>query len=569
MKNQIKITTEIFLYGIIFFLAGILRLILLGKIPLIETEASWAYQAWQIWKGESTRPGSMIGYLSLTEALFTIFGSGNIVARFWPALAGSFIIWIPFYFRDRLGRIAALVLAAGFALDPALVSLSRMADSPIPALVFLLLFAAAFHHNRLNWSLLFLFLALFSGPAFWLGAVVVGVTLLLSNILGYLDFKEYVHSKFSDFQNYQNRFWSAAGEFFLPALVVLGIGSFFFSQYQGLSAWMASLPEFLMSWLTPSGVSALKVLAALVLSNPLINIFGVLGFLAAWRQNDQVGKIFSLWFGFSLLLVLMYPGRETADLIWVVVPLWVGTAKELVRLFQIAKSSWVVFTLSGMVAVLITLNWLTLTGMIFQQANQRAVLLQWGLMAASLALALLAMTIVGSEWGWPSVKKGFAVGAAGMLTVYMFSAMVQGAFLSVGDPKSFWTKEFGSGQVGLLLDSIQEVSVVETGRWDSVQGAVINGNATLKWALREFIDIKYYDVYDPSKTTPVLITWEVDNYPVPLNIYRGQDFVITSTPGWTGVFPEDWISWIAFRDGPIDKQDIILWVRQDILVGGE
>ncbi|MEE9599309.1 MAG: hypothetical protein V3V66_02505, partial [Anaerolineales bacterium] len=122
MKNQIKITTEIFLYGIIFFLAGILRLILLGKIPLIETEASWAYQAWQIWKGESTRPGSMIGYLSLTEALFTIFGSGNIVARFWPALAGSFIIWIPYYFRDRLGRIAALVLAAGFALDPALVS---------------------------------------------------------------------------------------------------------------------------------------------------------------------------------------------------------------------------------------------------------------------------------------------------------------------------------------------------------------------------------------------------------------------------------------------------------------
>ena len=129
--------------------------------------------------------------------------------------------------------------------------------------------------------------------------------------------------------------------------------------------------------------------------------------------------------------------------------------------------------------------------------------------------------------------------------------------------------KFGSGQVGLLLDSIQEVSVVETGRWDSLQGTVINGNATLKWALREFIDIKYYDVYDPSKTTPVLITWEVDNYPVPLNIYRGQDFVITSTSDWTGVFPEDWISWIAFRDGPIDKQDIILWVRQDILVGGE
>ncbi len=569
MNNQTKITKEILLYGIIFFLAGILRFILLGKMPLIESEASEAFQAWQIWKGESIRLGSMIGYLSLTEALFSIFGSGNFVARFWPALVGSFIIWIPYYFRDRLGRITALVLASGLALDPAMVSLSRIADSPIPALVFLLLFAAAFHHHRLNWSLIFLFLALFSGPAFWFGAVVLGAALVVSSVFGYLDLKEYVHSKFSDIQNTQNKFWSAAGEFFLPALVVLGIGSFFFSQYQGLSAWMASLPEFLMSWITPSGVSALKVLAVLVLSNPLINIFGILGFLAAWRQNDQGGKIFSLWFGFSLLLVLIFPGRETADLIWVVVPLWVGAAKELVRLFQIAKSSWVVFTLSGMVAVLITLNWLTLTGMIFQQANQRAILLQWGLIAASLALALLVMTIVGSEWGWPSVKKGFAVGSAGMLAVYMFSAMAQGAFLSAGDPKSFWTKALGSGQVDLLLDSIKEVSVLETGRWDSIQGAVINGNATLKWALREFIDIKYYDVYDPSKTTPVLITREVDNYPVPLNIYRGQDFVISSTPAWTGVIPEDWISWLAFRDGPIDRQDIILWVRQDILAGGE
>ncbi len=569
MKNQTKITTEIFLYGIIFFLAGILRFILLGKIPLIESEASWALQAWQIWKGESIRTGSMIGYLSFTEALFSIFGSGNFVARFWPALVGSFIIWIPFYFRERLGRITGLVLAAGLALDPALVSLSRIADSPIPALVFLLLFAAAFHQHRLNWSLLFLFLALFSGPAFWLGIVGLGAALVLSSILGYLDLKGYIHSRYSDFQNNQNKAWSAAGEFFLPALVVLGIGSFFFSQVQGLSAWMASLPEFFMSWITPTGVSSVKVLAVLVLSNPLIILFGVLGFLSAWRQNDRSGKILSLWFGFSLLLVLIFPGRETADLIWVVVPLWFGTAKELVRLYKIAKSSWVVLTLSVMVAVLITLNWLTLTGMIFQQANQRAVLLQWGLIAASLALALLAMTIIGSEWGWPSAKKGFAVGAACMLTVYVFSAMAQGAFLRAGDPRSFWTKEFGSGQVSLLLDSIKEVSIVDTGRWDSIQGAVINGNATLKWALREFIEIKYYDVYDPSNTSPVLITKEIDNYPVPLNIYRGQDFVITSTPAWTGAFPEDWISWLVFREGPIDRQDIILWVRQDILAGGE
>ncbi|NOQ38932.1 MAG: hypothetical protein GQ562_01305 [Anaerolineales bacterium] len=569
MKNQTKITTELFLYGLIFILAAALRLILLGRTPLVETEASWAYQAWQIWQGESIRPGSLISYLSITKALFSIFGSGDIIARVWPALAGSSVIWVSFIIRDRLGRIPALILAAGLAIDPALVSLSRFAGSPVPALVFTLLAVVTFHHHKFKWSLIFLFLGVFSGPAFWMGAVVLGITLLLSSTLKILDAKQYFQTRILDIQKDRKSPLPGAWEFFLPALVVVGIGSFFFTQFQGLSAWITSFPEFLSGWISPSGVSSYKILAALIISNPLIIIFGGLGFISAWRNNDRIGKICALWFGVSLLLVLIYPGRQTEDLIWVVVPLWTGAVKELVRIGQAVEFSWVTNTLSGMTAVLFVLNWLTFTGMILKQGNQKAILMQWGLIAASIALVLLAMTIVASEWGWPSAKKGLTVGLSGVLGIYLLSALAQGAYLQAGDPNSLWTKGSGSGQIDLLLDTIAEVSVAETGRQDSIQGAVINGNSSLKWALRDLEKFEFYEVYNPGIATPVLITREIDNLQVPLTFYRGQDFVIATNPAGSAIFPEDWISWIAFRDGPIETEDIILWVRHDILPGGE
>ena len=184
MKNQTRISTEVFLYSLIFVLAAALRFILLGKVPLVESEASWAYQAWQIWKGELIRPGSLVSYLSISKGLFFIFGSSDFAARVLPAAAGSLVIWIPYIMRGQLGRIPSLVLAFGLAVDPGLVSVSRLAGGPMPALIFLLLAGAAFHKSNLKWSLVCFVLALFSGPGFWMGAAILGITLFLSQMIG-------------------------------------------------------------------------------------------------------------------------------------------------------------------------------------------------------------------------------------------------------------------------------------------------------------------------------------------------------------------------------------------------
>lgn len=96
---------------------------------------------------------------------------------------------------------------------------------------------------------------------------------------------------------------------------------------------------------------------------------------------------------------------------------------------------------------------------------------------------------------------------------------------------------------------------------------MIQGNSSLKWALRDLKEFEFLEVYNPEIAAPILITNEIDNLQVPFAFYRGQDFVIATNPVGNAVFPEDWISWIAFRDGPIETEKIILWVRHEILPG--
>ncbi len=125
---------------------------------------------------------------------------------------------------------------------------------------------------------------------------------------------------------------------------------------QGLSAWAGALPEFMANLIQSDGFQAVSLLINLVVSNPFILIFGVLGFISSWRKGDQLGKVTSIWFVLSLLILLIIPGRQAVDLIWLVFPLWVATARELFRIYQLAKDFWVVYAIAGLVGVLIVLN---------------------------------------------------------------------------------------------------------------------------------------------------------------------------------------------------------------------
>jgi hypothetical protein len=227
----------------------------------------------------------------------------------------------------------------------------------------------------------------------------------------------------------------------------------------------------------------------------------------------------------------------------------------------------VTLALAGNIVILTSLNWLTLTGMIYQGANPNAGLLQLGLLAASLALLILSATIVTSEWGREVFWMGLAFGTAVTLALYLVASLSLDAYLMEKDPRSLFSSDGGRGQVELLVDSIADASITATGRSDSIPGAVIGTSDAISWALRDFEEFDYLLHPGAGIDYPVMITsGEVSTLTLQEN-YRGQDFVLSSAPGWTGIFPDNWISWIGFREGPIVNEYLILWIRNDIYSG--
>jgi hypothetical protein len=563
MDRDFRITREHLFYGVVFFSALLIRFVFLGRASLLDGEGFWAYQAWQLSDGEILSMGSRVGYLAFTGGLFSLFGSSDFLARFWSAFTGSLVVWIPFILRKNVKPIPALIAAVGLALDPTLVGGSRLVGGPIPSFVFLGLALAAFHTLHISWAVFFVGLGLLSGPDFWMGLLLIGAGFLVGRVVGVFDIVDYFRSQLSAVKL---KYPDLKTRWLLPLLLVVLLATSMLSNFQGLTAWAGAFPEFLTSWLLPEA-SPLKLLLALLISNPFGLLFGILGFISSWRSDNQSGKLFSIWFGVILALLLVYPNRQPVDLIWAAIPLWFAAAGEVVRIIRFSRTFWVTYILAGVVAVLLTLNWLTFIGLVFQAGSNRAALLQLGLLAASLMLVILSMVIVSSEWDWATAWKGLAFGVGCMLIMFMISSLSLDGFIREKDPRSLFTGERGSGQMDLMRESIADVSLTATGRPDSIQGVVVRGSDLLRWELRDFPGIVFADVVDSQTPAPLLITTSVDAAGVDGETYRGQDFVFTSQPGWDGILPPDWISWIAFRHGPVIHDYLVLWIRNDINSG--
>ncbi|MFA7406525.1 MAG: hypothetical protein WCY93_01645, partial [Anaerolineaceae bacterium] len=81
-----------------FVLALAFRLIQLGAVSLNDSEAQLALQALAVARGEQTVFGGLHAYVGLTGLPFFLFSESNFMARFWPAITGALIVFIPVLF---------------------------------------------------------------------------------------------------------------------------------------------------------------------------------------------------------------------------------------------------------------------------------------------------------------------------------------------------------------------------------------------------------------------------------------------------------------------------------------
>ncbi len=176
-------TVEQALYALLFVLALGLRLYSLGDLnPVSPLEAA---QIWPAWVDQSAstpeerafpepRPPASPLLYTIQRGLFLVTGGGSSFwARVPAACAGAALVLAAWALRRRLGRDGALMAAVLFALDPWLLSFSRLADgSTLSLLTGVLLLAALFDEGeeslQVNRLAVVGGLFLISGPLAWL-----------------------------------------------------------------------------------------------------------------------------------------------------------------------------------------------------------------------------------------------------------------------------------------------------------------------------------------------------------------------------------------------------------------
>ncbi|HSQ39370.1 MAG TPA: hypothetical protein VLM78_04355, partial [Anaerolineales bacterium] len=435
---------EKILYLLAFLLALGLRFVRLGELPLTDSEARLALDALSIVKGGSPALSSQVAYTNLTAVLFFIFGSFNFLARFWPALAGSVLVFVPLVFREQTRPRPALLLAFFFAIDPAFVALSRQAGSPILALTFCLLTVGFWLRRQPRFAGVFLALALLSGPALWAGLLGLLLAWMLMQFASpkpkveETDTGTQIDTEHAspilqpatlptEHRTLNTDYWSSrsipVGLITAFILNLLATSTLFLLAPQGLGAWLASLPEYLTGWVSPVTVPASRLFLALGVYQLLGILFALIAIVRGWWNGGRRVIRLSLWILVALFLAAIYPARQTADLVWALIPLWTLAALELSRHLEFASEDRLetvgvaVFTILLLTFAWMDFNTLSLTPIPSQQGTIRMMLF-----FGAVFLLIISVVLVGFGWSARMARVGSAWGAALMLGLYTLGA---------------------------------------------------------------------------------------------------------------------------------------------------
>ncbi len=125
---------EMAAYGTLLITAAVMRLWDLGSRAVHHDESLHSFYSWKFADGQGFKHDPLMhGPLQFeaNAAIFFIFGDSDYTSRLLYAIAGTALIALPIFFRDRLGRLGALFTSVMLAFSPALLYFSRFARNDI------------------------------------------------------------------------------------------------------------------------------------------------------------------------------------------------------------------------------------------------------------------------------------------------------------------------------------------------------------------------------------------------------------------------------------------------------
>jgi hypothetical protein len=564
-------TLEHAFYALALAIAVGLRFVQLGVLPLSDYEAGWALQSLRVIQGLKPAIGPNPAYVHLTAVLFYIFGATDFLARFWPALAGCTLVLAAWFLRGRIGRIPALILAFGLAIDPGLVAMSHLAGGPMLAITCIVLTALLWMDGRRAAAGFFAGLALLSGPSLWLGLAGLGLAWAFGSGVGKKvppqAQAENVPAqtgpgpaRFRPQEFRQALFWGIG--------TLLIAGSLFFLSPKGLPAIVASLGTFLRGWWTLSDIPLWRLLLALPAYEILPLIFGIAGAVHAILKRDNDGIRLGIWALAALLLALIYPAKQTGDLVWALLPLWILAARELGNHFDFAgKNIWEVAGSGAVLVVFLVFGWLNLASITNMDLGSDQAHTRLWLLAAVVLLIVLSTLLVGTGWSVSVARLGGVWGGVIVLTLFTIAMTTGAAGLRQPLTVELWQPQPCTGRVDILLKVANQISDLNRGDAAQLPLTILNEDSpALHWLFRDW-QVQDVRLLAPD-AAPALIITPSGNLSLSVK-YRGEPLVLHETGAWDKASPSDLLKWFIYRQLPLQQDGVILWVRSDLMLDSQ
>ncbi len=309
---------------VLLFLGSLfMRMIAASKLPLNAFESALLMDnsgiaiAWE-------NPISLIESI-LIKITYLIFGQTQFGARVWPALAGSLLALIPLYLKQILGKKLSRVLALLFVIEPFLLANSLQIGSNIFTILGLsLTFAALVKNDRLltfigGWILLL------SGRGLLPALVLIAVLYLYDRNSDTFSIYKTENADFKIY-GFKLRFqhWVAI----VLAVLIFSFLKIDFSSI--LSSLSAFFPQTPILYFQRANLLGLPVV--LISYAPLyFSLFLIFCFRFYEKTKGLVLVLLISVITLSFWIVLM-PGKNYLDLVWLTLPMLIGSAYYLSEL---------------------------------------------------------------------------------------------------------------------------------------------------------------------------------------------------------------------------------------------
>lgn len=540
-----------------------LRLIRLGFPALSNLEAESALQALAIARGWEPVFGDQIAYAGMTGILFYMFSPINFLARFWPAIFGTLVILIPFVFRKTIGLWPASIASLLLAFTPEMVSLSRIIGSPMSAVVFLLLAVGLVIQMKPILAGICLGLGLMSGTGFWVGALIIAVSYFLSDrLFG-------VRGVFSEQTESVHRpVWIRFALSFSVTILVVGTG--FFLAPAGLSGVFSGLYAFILG-LGQVGSKPFGIIPfALLAYGSGALIFGLWGGIRGILIRSRLDRFLLIWAAIGLVSIMLYPRGGPADVIWVTFPLWVLASRVLVSAWRTPENSRLIVGITTtLVVVVFAFMFLALRTLVSPYLLQAQQINYFIALVGGVVLVVAIVLLVSYGWSEGIARVGFLLGLALVFSAMMISISVNSSGLGSEIPYELWYPD-----EAVLLPEWMQVTIERTLVWNARRGAPLEIAAAgidtpgLRWALQQYDPVDFVPFVPPQLDPGIIIT-PVDAIPEISQAYQGQRLVWIRYVPWRELSPSQYLTWLITRDVPTIPQEVILWVRTDLMPGGQ